>query len=206
MAAPNQLARPRQPGSAPTHHCKQPEQGQHRGYPDTPIGRAHHQQVQVGTSKQTDKQPITTGGSNRQQAFALNAGRTQLPDRHADQQHADKAEKQRRRQSPGHPIHRFSPYTRPRAKPLATWLRTNQITSMPGRMVNTPAAASTPQSIPEAETVRVITAAMGLASTEVSVRARSSSTQENIKQKNAVTPMPEPISGIKIFTKNFGKL
>lgn len=89
---------------------------------------------------------------------------------------------------------------------MATWLRTNQITSMPGRMVSTPAAASTPQSMPEAETVRVITAAIGLALTEVSVRASSSSTQENMKQKNAVTPMPEPISGMKIFTKNLGKL
>ncbi|MNZ91355.1 hypothetical protein D3C78_1103350 [compost metagenome] len=89
---------------------------------------------------------------------------------------------------------------------MATWLRTNQITNMPGRMVNTPAAASTPQSIPDAETVRVITAAIGLAFTEVRVRASSSSTQENMKQKNAVTPMPEPISGMKIFTKNLGKL
>ncbi|MNL26819.1 hypothetical protein D3C87_1483720 [compost metagenome] len=77
---------------------------------------------------------------------------------------------------------------------------------MPGRMVNTPAAASTPQSMPEADTVRVITAAIGLAFTEVNVRASSSSTQENMKQKNAVTPMPEPINGMKIFTKNLGKL
>jgi len=55
-------------------------------------------------------------------------------------------------------------------------------------------------------TVRVITAAIGLAFTEVRVRASSSSTQENMKQKNAVTPMPEPISGMKIFTKKRGKL
>src|SRR5690606_39635498 len=68
-------------------------------------------------------------------------------------------------------------------------------------VVSTPAAASTPQSMPEADTVRVITATMGLALTEVRVRASSSSTQENMKQKNAVTPMPEPISGMKIFTK-----
>ena len=45
---------------------------------------------------------------------------------------------------------------------------------MPGRMVNTPAAASTPQSMPEADTVRVITAAIGFALTEVSVRASNS--------------------------------
>ena len=49
-------------------------------------------------------------------------------------------------------------------------------------------------------------AAIGLASTVVSVRDRSSSTQENMKQKKAATPMPEAISGMKIFTKNFGKL
>ncbi|MNU11096.1 hypothetical protein D3C72_2586880 [compost metagenome] len=54
--------------------------------------------------------------------------------------------------------------------------------------------------------MRVITAAIGLALTDVRVRASSNSTQENMKQKNAVTPMPEPISGTKIFTKNRGKL
>ena len=47
-----------------------------------------------------------------------------------------------------------------------------------------------PQSMPAAETVRVIVAAIGLALTEVSVRASSSSTQQNMKQKKAVTPMP----------------
>ena len=77
---------------------------------------------------------------------------------------------------------------------------------MPGRMVRTPAAASTPQSMPDADTVRVITETMGLASTEVRVRASSNSTHENMKQKKAVTPMPERINGMKIFTKNFGKL
>ena len=56
-------------------------------------------------------------------------------------------------------------------------------------MVKTPAAASRPQSMPAAETVRVITAAIGLALTEVSVRASSNSTQENMKQKNAATPI-----------------
>ena len=68
-------------------------------------------------------------------------------------------------------------------------------------MVRTPAAASKPQSIPAAETVRVMIAEMGFASTAVSVRARSSSTHENMKQKKAATPMPLPISGMKIFTK-----
>jgi hypothetical protein len=72
-------------------------------------------------------------------------------------------------------------------------------------MVSTPAAASRPQSMPAAETVRVMVAAMGLASTEVSVRASKSSTQENMKQKKAATPIPDAIKGMKIFTKKRGK-
>src|ERR1700749_4617900 len=71
-------------------------------------------------------------------------------------------------------------------------------------MGSTPAAASRPQSMPAADTVRVITAAIGLAFTEVSVRASSSSTQENMKQKNAATPMPLAISGTNILMKNRG--
>src|SRR5258705_3153560 len=71
-------------------------------------------------------------------------------------------------------------------------------------MVRTPAAASNPQSIPAAETVRVMTAEIGLALTDVSVRASSNSTQENMKQKNAATPMPLAISGTRILTKNCG--
>ncbi|MNP74035.1 hypothetical protein D3C76_1708450 [compost metagenome] len=51
-----------------------------------------------------------------------------------------------------------------------------------------------------------MTAAMGLALTEVRVRASSNSTHENMKQKNAVTPMPDLISGTKIRMKNLGKL
>jgi len=35
-------------------------------------------------------------------------------------------------------------YTRPRAKPFARWLRTNQITSAPGTIVSIPAAANKP--------------------------------------------------------------
>ena len=52
--------------------------------------------------------------------------------------------------------------------------------------------------------VRVIVAAMGFASTEVRVFARRSSTQENMKQKNAATPMPEAIPGRRNFRKNCG--
>ena len=55
--------------------------------------------------------------------------------------------------------------------------------------------------MPEAETVRVIVATMGLASTLVSVRASSSSTQLNMKQKKAATPTPALISGRKIVRK-----
>ena len=77
-------------------------------------------------------------------------------------------------------------------------------TSAPGISVSTPAAASRPQSMPAAETVRVITAEIGLASTDVSVRASNSSTHENMKQKKAATPMPLAISGTRIFTKKRG--
>lgn len=49
--------------------------------------------------------------------------------------------------------------------------------------------------MPAADTVRVMIAAIGLADTEVSVRASSSSTHENMKQKKAATPMPLAISG-----------
>jgi primosomal replication protein N len=73
-------------------------------------------------------------------------------------------------------------------------------------MVNIPAAASNPQSSPDALTVRVIIAAIGLAEVVVRVLAKSSSTQENIKQKKAVTPMPVRISGTKIVRKKRGKL
>ncbi len=72
-------------------------------------------------------------------------------------------------------------------------------------IVSVPAAASRPQSTPMAETVRVMVAAIGLASVVVSVRAIRSSTQENMKQKKAATPMPDAISGTKILAKNFGK-
>ena len=71
-------------------------------------------------------------------------------------------------------------------------------------MVSTPAAASRPQSMPAADTVRVITAEIGLAATEVSVRASKSSTHENMKQKKAATPMPLAINGTRIFAKKRG--
>ena len=58
---------------------------------------------------------------------------------------------------------------------------------------------------PVALTVRVITAAIGFATVVVSVRASSSSTQENMKQKKAVTPMPVRISGMNTVRKKRGK-
>ena len=50
-----------------------------------------------------------------------------------------------------------------------------------------------------------MTAAIGLAATAVSVLASSSSTQENMKQKKAATPMPAAMVGMKMRTKNRGK-
>ena len=52
--------------------------------------------------------------------------------------------------------------------------------------------------------MRVITAAMGLAATEVRVRDNSNSTQLNMKVKKAATPIPLAISGVKILMKNRG--
>ena len=60
--------------------------------------------------------------------------------------------------------------------------------------------------MPAALTVRVMVALIGLACTVVSVRASRSSTQLNMKQKNAATPTPERISGRKMRTKKRGKL
>ena len=73
-------------------------------------------------------------------------------------------------------------------------------------MVSTPAAASVAQSIPEALTVRVMVATIGLASTLVKVLASNNSTQLNMKQKNAATPTPALMSGKNMRTKNLGKL
>ena len=49
-----------------------------------------------------------------------------------------------------------------------------------------------------------MTAAKGSALADVNVVASNSSTHENMKQKNAVTPMPLAISGIKMRMKNRG--
>ena len=76
------------------------------------------------------------------------------------------------------------------------------MTIVPGIRVNTAAAASPPQSMPEALMVLVMMAAMGLALTAVNVLAKSNSTQLNMKQKNAVTPIPALIRGTKMVTKN----
>ena len=57
--------------------------------------------------------------------------------------------------------------------------------------------------MPLALTVRVIVT-MGLAFTLVSVRASNSSTQLNMKQKNAATPTPALMSGRKMVIKKRG--
>src|SRR5258708_1066522 len=77
-------------------------------------------------------------------------------------------------------------------------------TSIPPPPIRLAPIPSSPQSMPAAETVRVITAEIGLASTDVSVRANSNSTQENMKQKNAATPMPLAINGTRILMKKRG--
>ena len=82
----------------------------------------------------------------------------------------------------------------------------NPLNSMaPGTIVSVPAAASRPSSYPAEDAVLVMVAAIGFASTAVRVFASSSSTQENIKQKNAATPTPALIVGRKIVTKKRGK-
>jgi hypothetical protein len=48
-------------------------------------------------------------------------------------------------------------------------------------------------------------AAIGLAIVAVRVFANSNSTQENIKQKNIVIPIPAAIVGINILKKNLVK-
>ena len=72
-------------------------------------------------------------------------------------------------------------------------------------MVNVPAAESKPSSYPAVLAVRVIVAEIGFASTEVNVFASNNSTHENIKQKNAATPIPAAIVGRKILIKNLQK-
>ena len=71
-------------------------------------------------------------------------------------------------------------------------------------MVKEPAAANNrPSSYPELLAVRVMVAAIGLASTQtLRVLASNSSTHEYMKQKNIVTPIPVVIVGIKIRMKN----
>ena len=78
------------------------------------------------------------------------------------------------------------------------------MTIAPGTIVKTPAAARVAQSIPDADTVRVIVATIGLALTLVKVLASNNSTQLNMKQKKAVTPIPALINGRNMLTKNWG--
>ena len=72
-------------------------------------------------------------------------------------------------------------------------------------MVKVPAAANKPSSYPEVLAVLVIVAAIGLASVAVKVLANKSSTQENMKQKHIVIPIPAAIVGTNILKKNLPK-
>ena len=65
-----------------------------------------------------------------------------------------------------------------------------------------PAAANRPSSYPAVLAVRVMVAAIGLASTDVRVLANNSSTHEYMKQKNIATPIPAAMVGINIRMKN----
>ena len=73
---------------------------------------------------------------------------------------------------------------------------------VPGRMRSRPGPL--PATWDDVEAVRVITAAIGLACTEVSVLESSISTQENMKQKKAATPMPALMLGRKMVVKKRG--
>ena len=72
-------------------------------------------------------------------------------------------------------------------------------------IVKLPAAANKPSSYPEVLEVLVIIAAIGFAIVAVSVLANNNSTQENIKQKNMVIPIPAAIVGMNILKKNLPK-
>ena len=73
-------------------------------------------------------------------------------------------------------------------------------------IVSTPAAASTPQSNPEARDVRVMVAAIGLA---VGGGQCAGDQQfdpgEHKAEEGCDTDAAEAIRGVKILTKNFGK-
>lgn len=74
-------------------------------------------------------------------------------------------------------------------------------------MVSTPAAANSPHLVPSDEVIPTVRATtIGLAPVVVTAFAISISTQEKVKVKNAVIPIPGPINGRKIFTKKRGKL
>ena len=134
---------------------------------------------------QADVQPVAAVGLDGQEPAPRHRRRdiaqTAMP--HSSSASAD--EDSRRGPGPRHPL-QSEPWLRPSpgrspwrcscARTRSRWRRARWSARRP------PPAA--PQSIPAALTVRVMVAAMGLASTEVMVRAMSSSTQLNMKQKN----------------------
>ena len=85
------------------------------------------------------------------------------------------------------------------------WLRTNQMTTAPGIIVSTPAAASNDQSMPGDRIGARHHRGEGQRVGRCQCRREQFSTQENMKQKNAVTPMPLAISGRNMRMKKRGK-
>ncbi len=141
----------------------------------------------------------------RQQALARHRRRAHLPDRHP--RPASMRCRRRRSQpaestpsttaSPSHPPHREA------LRDAAA----NEVDDQRARHDRSahPPPPAFPNPCPRPTPFESSSPAIGFASTEVSVRASSSSTHENMKQKNAVTPMPALISGRRIATKNRGK-
>ena len=75
--------------------------------------------------------------------------------------------------------------------------------SAPGISVSDPAAARTPQSVPEACDSACRRVVMGRTAERARESAIRYSTQENMKQKKAATPIPAAMVGRKILMKNF---
>src|SRR4051794_28252580 len=189
---------------SPAEHGRRPGRANDQRGPARLAGHGDAKQVDDRCADQADEQPVPARGRKPEDAAARQFGPPHAKSRHRGEHQREPAEEHSGLPSPGHPA-QIGHQTRPRAKPLAMWLRTNQITNAPGISVSVPAAANSPQSMPAAEMVRVMMAAIGLALTVVSVRASSSSTQLNMKQKKAATPIPLAISGRKMRTKKRGK-
>lgn len=94
----------------------------------------------------------------------------------------------------------FTPET---IKPFDMWLRTKKIIIAPGISEQTVIAMTKPISVLKLNKDE-IAMLIGLPLVTVNIRANTTSTQENIKQKNAVTPIPGASIGISFRMKNLG--